>query len=87
MTDGRFIGLGSVGLLAVICCATPFLLVAAGSVGISAWLAAAGYVLIPIALAAIGLAAFYLHRRRDSGTAGECRLLRIIDRKQGKLNV
>jgi mercuric ion transport protein len=69
MTDGRFIGLGGVGLLAVICCAAPFLLVAAGSLGVSAWLAAAGYVVIPIALAAIGLAAFYLYRRRHSGAA------------------
>lgn len=45
MTDGRFIGLGGVGLLAVICCAAPFLLVAAGSFGVSAWLAVTGYVL------------------------------------------
>ena len=46
MTDGKFIGLGEVGFLAVICCAAPFLLVAAGSFGFSAWFAAAGYVLI-----------------------------------------
>ena len=41
MTDGKFIGLGGVGFLAVICCAAPFLLVAAGSFGFSAWFAAA----------------------------------------------
>lgn len=71
MTDGKFIGMGSVGLLAVICCAAPFLLVAAGSFGVSAWLAAAGYMLIPIVLAAIGLAALYLYRRRASGAAAD----------------
>lgn len=46
MTDGKLIGVGGVGLLAVICCAAPFLLVAIGSFGISAWLAAIGYVFI-----------------------------------------
>ncbi|MGE0499618.1 MAG: hypothetical protein AB7I79_10200 [Rhizobiaceae bacterium] len=69
MTDGKFIGLGGVGLLAVICCAAPFLLVAAGSFGISAWLAAAGYVVIPIALAATGVTGLYFYRRRRSATS------------------
>lgn len=69
MADGKFIGLGGVGLLAVLSCAGAALLVAIGSLGVSAWFAAAGYVLIPIALAAIGVAAFYLYRRRHSGEA------------------
>ncbi|HBT69138.1 hypothetical protein F9K97_24175 [Brucella anthropi] len=87
MTDGKFIGMGSVGLLAVICCAAPFLLVAAGSFGVSAWLAAAGYVLIPIALAAIGLAAFYLYRRRHSGSAADAACCGSPTENKDKLNV
>lgn len=74
MTDGKFISLGGVGLLAVICCAAPFLVVAAGSFGISAWLAAAGYVVIPIALAAIGVTGLYFYRRRRSASSADtCR--------------
>lgn len=71
MTDGKFISFGGVGLLAVICCAAPFLLVAAGSFGASAWLAAAGYVLIPITLAAIGVMGLYLYRRRRSASSAD----------------
>lgn len=71
MTDGKFISLGGVGLLAVICCAAPFLLVAAGSFGISAWLATAGYVAIPIALAAIGVAGLYFYRRSRSASSAD----------------
>lgn len=87
MTDGKFIGLGGVGLLAVICCAAPFLLVAAGSFGVSAWFAAAGYVLIPIALAAIGVAAFYLYRRRHSGSAAGAACCGSPTENKDKLNV
>jgi|APThiThiocy_ev2_2_1041544.scaffolds.fasta_scaffold275152_1 mercuric ion transport protein len=87
MTDGKFIGLGGVGLLAVICCAAPFLLVAAGSLGVSAWFAAAGYVLIPIALAAIGVAAFYLYRRRHSGSAEDAACCGSSRENKDNLNV
>lgn len=87
MTDGRFIGLGGVGLLAVICCAAPFLLVTAGSFGVSAWLAAAGYVLIPIALAAIGLTALYLYRRRHSGAAADTACCASATENKDRLNV
>ncbi|MFJ1311884.1 hypothetical protein [Agrobacterium sp. P15N1-A] len=71
MTDGRFIGLGDVGLLAVLCCAAPFVLVAVGSFGISAWLAATGYVVVPIVLAVIGVAGFYFYRRSRSASSAD----------------
>lgn len=87
MTDGKFIGLGGVGLVAVICCAAPFLLVAAGSLGVSAWFAAAGYVLIPIALAAIGVVAFNLYRRRHSGSAADAACCGSPKENKDKLNV
>lgn len=86
MTDRKFIGLGGVGLLAVLCCAAPSLLVAAGSFGVSVWFAAAGYVLIPIALAAIGVAAFYLYRRRHVGSADAACCGSLTENKD-KLNV
>lgn len=85
MTDGKFIGLGGVGLLVVICCSAPFLLVAAGSFGVSAWFAAAGYVLIPIALAAIGVAEFYLYRHRRSASSTDAGCCSMND-KTTKVN-
>lgn len=87
MADGKVIGFGGVGLLAVICCAGPVLLVAASSFGISAWLAAAGYVLIPIAFAAIGLAAIYFYRRRHSGSAVDDACCGSLTENKDRLNV
>lgn len=82
MTDGKFIGFG-VGLLAVICCAAPFLLVAIGIFGVSVWIAAAGYLLIPITLATIGVAGIYLYRRRRSGPSADADCCSINDKRQG----
>lgn len=87
MMDGKFIGLGGVGLLAVICCTAPFLLVAVGSLGVSAWFAAAAYMLIPIALAAIGVAAFYLYRRRHSDSVADAACCGSSTENKEKLNV
>lgn len=80
MADGKFIGLGGVGLLAVLSCAGAALLVAIGSLGVSAWFAAAGYVLIPIALAPLGWLHFIF---TGAAIPARQRMLRIAARKQG----
>ena len=65
MRDRTLITTGAVGaVLAVICCATPLLVVVFGVLGVSAWLAKADYVLIPALLLCLGLIGFGLYRRR-----------------------
>ena len=57
---------GAVGsVLAAICCATPVLGIVLGALGLTAWLATADYVLIPIFLACLGLLGIGLYRRRS----------------------
>jgi mercuric ion transport protein len=50
--------------LAAICCATPVLGIGLGAVGLSAWLAAADYIVIPIFIIGLGLVGLGLYRRR-----------------------
>ncbi len=87
MADGKFIGLGGVGLLAVLCSAGPFLLVAIGSFGLSAWLAAIGYVIIPIAIATVGVTGLYLYRRRHSASSDRGDCCSIAEKNKDELNV
>jgi len=51
------------GVIAAICCATPLLAVAFGTVGLTAWLAKADYVLIPALIICLALIGFGLYRR------------------------
>ena len=51
MIDRSLITTGAIGaVLAAICCATPLLAVVLGSIGLTAWLAKADYVVIPVLL-------------------------------------
>ena len=64
MRDRTLIGTGIVGaVVAAVCCATPLLAVLLGSVGLSAWMAGADYLLIPVLLLSLGLIGLGLHRR------------------------
>ncbi len=65
MRDRTLVTTGAIGaVLAAIRCATPLLVVVFGAVGLTAWLAKADYVLIPILMICLGLLAFGLYRRR-----------------------
>lgn len=66
MSDQTHMRIGAIGGLfaAIVCCTTPLLIVALGSLGISAWLANAYYVLIPALAIFLGLAALRHYRRR-----------------------
>ena len=55
-------------VVAAICCFTPFLVIALGAVGLSAWLGWLDYVLFPIMFASMGLIAHSLYVR--SGKSG-----------------
>jgi mercuric ion transport protein len=64
MRDRDLTTMGIVGAVALaICCAMPLLAVAAGAVGLTAWLAKAGNVLIPALIVGGGLIGFGLYRK------------------------
>jgi len=72
--NAKIFGVSLVAGLAILCCAGPLLLVALGSVALSAWVASAGYVLIPIILAVIGVVGVWRYRRNrsTSSSAADC---------------
>jgi len=64
MTDRSLITTGAIGaILAAICCATPLLAVVLASIGLTAWLAHADYVVIPVLIMGVALAGLGLYRR------------------------
>jgi hypothetical protein len=67
----KFLGIGGLAALPVICCAGPSLVAGVGSVALSGWLAATGYILAPTALVVLGAGAVVLHRRRRSAVAAD----------------
>ena len=70
MSDRTLITTGAIGgALAAICCATPLLAVVLGAAGLTAWLAKADYVVIPVLLICLGLVGLGLHRRRVAARA------------------
>jgi len=65
MRDRTLITTGAIGaVLAAICCMTPLLVVVFGAVGLTAWLAGADYVLIPVLILCVVLVAFGIYRGR-----------------------
>ena len=71
MTDRSLITTGAISaILAAICCTTPLLAVALGSIGLTAWLAKADYLVIPVLVLGLAVAGFGLYRRH---TAAICR--------------
>ena len=64
MKDQTLIRAGAVGaIIAAICCATPVLVIALGTIGLSAWAAGIDYVVIPALLLSLGLLGFGLYRQ------------------------
>jgi mercuric ion transport protein len=64
MTDRSLITTGAIGaILAAICCATPLLAVVLGGIGLTAWLAKADYVVIPVLILGVALAGLGVYRR------------------------
>jgi mercuric ion transport protein len=60
----NLIAAGVVAGLAAICCAAPVVVTAVGAVGLTAWLAKAGNVLISALVLCIGLIGFGLYRKQ-----------------------
>jgi len=71
MTDRSLITTGAIGaVLAAICCATPLLAVVLGSIGLTASLAKADYVVVPVLFLGAALVGVGLYRRH---IAAACR--------------
>jgi mercuric ion transport protein len=69
MTDRSLITTGAIGaILVAICCATPLLVVVLGSIGLTAWLAKADYVVTPVLFLGVVLVGFGLYRRHIATT-------------------
>ena len=69
MTDRSLITTGAIGaVLAAICCATPLLAVVVGSIGLTAWLAKADYVVVPVLFLGAALLGLGLYRRHTAAT-------------------
>lgn len=70
MKDRTLIKTGlATGVIAAICCATPLLALVLAALGLSAWLAKADYVLIPVLVVSVGIVALGLYRRRAAAQA------------------
>jgi mercuric ion transport protein len=69
MTDRSLIATGAIGAaLAAICCATPLLAVVLGGIGLSAWLAKADYIVMPVLVLGVALVGLGLYRRHLATT-------------------
>ena len=64
MKDRNLIAAGVVAGLAAICCAAPVVVTAVGAVGLTAWPAKAGNVLISALALGAGLIGFGLYRKQ-----------------------
>src|SRR5262249_54299562 len=49
--------------VAAVCCATPVLPIVLGSIGLSAWLAGADYIVLPVLVLGVALTGLGLYRR------------------------
>jgi mercuric ion transport protein len=64
MNDRSLITTGAIGVIvAAICCATPLLAVVLGTIGLTAWLAKADYIVMPVLLVGLALMGLGLYRR------------------------
>ena len=69
MNDRSLMATGGVAaVLAAICCATPILAVILGGIGLTAWIAIADYVVLPVLVLGVALVAFGRYRRHVNAT-------------------
>ena len=72
MADRGLITTGAIGAaLAAICCATPLLAVVLGGIGLTAWLAKADYIVMPVLLLGVVVLGVGLYRRHAAAARCE----------------
>jgi mercuric ion transport protein len=65
VNDRSLIATGGIAaVLATICCATPLLAIVLGAIGLTAWIAKADYVVMPVLLLGVALVGLGLYRRQ-----------------------
>jgi mercuric ion transport protein len=64
MRDRNLIAAGAIALIAAACCATPVVVATIGAVGLTAWFAKTGNMLVPALILFAGLIGFGLYRRQ-----------------------
>ena len=64
MRDRNLIAAGALAVIAAVCCAAPVVVIAAGAVGLTAWFARAGNVLVAALILCAGLIGFGLYRKQ-----------------------
>lgn len=69
MNNRTLLKTGIVGsVVAVVCCATPILVILLAAVGLSAWAGWLDYVLIPALVIFVCITTYALHRRQQEAT-------------------
>jgi mercuric ion transport protein len=64
MNDRSLIATGGIAaVLAAICCATPILAIVLGGIGLTAWIAKADYIVMPVLLLGVALVGLGFYRR------------------------
>ncbi len=64
MTDKKLLKTGIIGtLVMILCCFTPALVILLGSLGLSAWLVGADFVLLPLLFGFLALTVFAVKRK------------------------
>ena len=72
MNDRSLIATGGIAtILAAICCATPILAIILGGIGLTAWIAKADYVVLPVLFLGVVLVGFGLYRRQSAACAAK----------------
>lgn len=67
MNDRTVLGAGFAGVaVAVLCCASPFLVTLLGALGLSAWVGKLGDGLLPALIVLVGVAGYALYRRKHA---------------------
>lgn len=67
MKDRTLLRSGIIGsVIAALCCGTPVLAIVLGALGLSAWLAYADYVILPVLIVCLALTGYALYRRSRS---------------------
>ena len=64
MKDRNLLAAGVGAVVAVACCATPVVIAGAGAVGLTAWLAKVGDLLVPALILFVGLIGYVLYRKQ-----------------------
>lgn len=69
MNNKTLLKIGGIGsVVAMLCCATPILLILLTALGLSAWAGMLDYVLMPVLVVSVGITIYALYRRHQEAS-------------------